>query len=58
MTSTGEKGQGAAKGTFEEMEEHLEDLEDYRLAEQRMEQFDPADVIPLEDLMALYDLDD
>jgi RHH-type transcriptional regulator, rel operon repressor / antitoxin RelB len=40
------------------IEEYIEDLEDYFLAEERMKNFKPEDAIPLEQIMAELGLED
>lgn len=40
------------------IEAYLDDLEDYYLAEDRMAGFDTARAIPLDDLLAKYDVAD
>ena len=42
----------------EAIETHLDDLEDFYLAEERMKGFRPSDAIPLEALKAELGLDD
>ena len=40
------------------IEEYLDDLEDFYLAEERMRDFKPGDGIPLEEIMASLDVED
>lgn len=40
------------------IEEYIDDLEDYFLAEERMKDFRPGDGIPLDEMMRKLDLDD
>ena len=40
------------------IEEYIEDLEDYYLAEEVMKRFRPQDAIPLDELIAGLDLED
>jgi RHH-type rel operon transcriptional repressor/antitoxin RelB len=38
--------------------EYLEDMEDYYLAEERLKSFNEANIIPLEEIMKRYGLED
>ncbi|MBP6218639.1 MAG: ribbon-helix-helix protein, CopG family [Oligoflexales bacterium] len=51
---------GRKKSSFiiEALTEHIQDLEDYYVVAQRMQDYDPTESVSLEDLKGLYEVED